>query len=329
VSISSQAPKHTMADEEQEEKMLESVSEMVTSLNEQVSQLQSWLKCRHMKISPDDREQLEQINERITNLESTVSAMDEQISREEDSIVFIERMSEAVELHNNKIDAMINHLPEQLPIISDRYKTPSITLSTIMQYVDRQRSPHHQQSFQGNSSFSEPHSGTNHKHGQHRSSPPQHNQEGPRRAVKRKAAGNGGPRATKRRKVNEESQREIPQIEIVGKDEFDSVPKYVRGRLSQNRLNDSINEFNQHLMAKYRILQMAPSKMPKGQYDLFEKYQKEETKETKRLFWLGQDDFRNSRNFTFDQTGKAAFNVMRHLKRIKMISGKKPKYSVL
>ena len=274
------------------------------------------------EISEDDREQLEQINERITNMESTVSAMDERISREEESIVFIERMSEAVELHNNKIDAMINHHPEQLPVISDRYKAPSSTLSTIMQYVQRQ---HHEQSNHDNSSFLD--SQTHHNP----TSPPQQNQEHQRRAVKRKAAGNGhGPRATKRRKVNEgSSPREIPQVEIVGKDEFDSVPKYVRGRLTQNRLNDSINELNQQLMAKYRILQMLPSKMQKSQYDLHEKYLKEETKETKKLFWLNHDDFKNSRNITFDQTGKAIFNVLRHLKRLKMLSGKKPKYAVL
>ena len=255
-------------------------------------------------------------------MESTVSAMDERISREEESIVFIERMSEAVELHNNKIDAMINHHPEQLPVISDRYKAPSSTLSTIMQYVQRQ---HHEQSNHDNSSFLD--SQTHHNP----TSPPQQNQEHQRRAVKRKAAGNGhGPRATKRRKVNEgSSPREIPQVEIVGKDEFDSVPKYVRGRLTQNRLNDSINELNQQLMAKYRILQMLPSKMQKSQYDLHEKYLKEETKETKKLFWLNHDDFKNSRNITFDQTGKAIFNVLRHLKRLKMLSGKKPKYAVL
>jgi len=308
-----------------EEKMLESVSEMVSSLNEQVSQLQSWLKCRHLKISQDDREQLEQINERITSMESAVSAMDETIRREEESIVFIERMTEAVAVHNHKIDDMITNLPKQLPVISDRFKAPSNALSTIMQYVQRQNDLQHQQSQGGHSAFIE--SQSNHNV----APPPQQNQEGQRRAVKRRAAGNGdGPRATKRRKVGDTStQREIPQIEIVGKDEFESVPKYVRGRLGQNRLNDSIAEFNQQLVAKYRILQMAPSKLQKSQYDLHEKYQREETKETKRWFWMKHDDFKNSRNITFDQTGKAVFNVLRHLKRLKMLSGKKPKYAVL
>ena len=269
-------------------------------------------------------EQLEQINANITNMESAVSRMDERVSKEEESLVFIERMSEAVELHNNKIEAMINDLPEQLPLISDKYKMPSNTLSTIIQYVQRQKELQHQQSFGGSSFFE---SASNFLS----ASPPQQNQEQSRRAVKRKAAGNGhAPRATKRRKVNDNNgSREIPQVQIVGKNEFDSVPKYVRGRLTQGRLNDSINEFNEELMAKYRILQMPCSRMAKKEYDLHEKYQKEETKETKKLFWLSTDDFKNSRNFTFDQTGRAIFQVLRHLKRLKMISGKKPKYSVL
>merc|ERR1712157_416155 len=121
------------------------------------------------------------------------------------------------------------------------------------------------------------------------------------------------------------------KIETVGKSEFESVPKYVKGRLTQKRLNDAINEFNECVTSKYRILSMKPSTMSKHQFDIYEKCLKEETAEIKKLKcqWLSADDLKKTKNFTFDQTGKAIFNVMRHLKRIKMISGKKPKYLVL
>merc|ERR1712154_731978 len=129
---------------------------------------------------------------------------------------------------------------------------------------------------------------------------------------------------TKRRKlnnnVNGNGNRQIAQLETVGRDEFDSVPKYVKGRLTQKRLNGAINEFNACIVSKYRVVNMKPSTMSKHQFDLYEKFVKEETAETKKTQWLNGDDLKQSKNFTHDQTGKAIFNVMRHLKRIKMIT---------
>eukprot|EP01084_Bolivina_argentea_P260055 439039_1 len=301
-----------MATEKKEEEILnESVSDLVNSLNSQINELQSWLKCRHTKINSDDKDELIQIEKRITDLESKVCIMDENICKEEESLVFIERMSECLDLQNNKISYIIDHLPINLPNISNNYKLPSNALSLII-----------------NKSMSSSITPSN--------THIQQQQQQHKKSNKRKTISSliNDPRAIKRRKINEnnigkpKTKKEIPQIEIVGKDEFNNVPKYVKSRLTQIRLNESINEFNKILILKYSLLQMNPSKMGKNQFDLHEKYIKQ-TNETKYLHWLNHDDFKDSKNFTFDQTGKAIFNVMRHLKRIKMISGKKPKYAVL
>ena len=263
----------------------------------------------------EDKEQLEQIEKRITNLENEVSAMEKSVVKEEESMVFIERMIECITLHNKKISFMIENIPSQLPIISDHYQLPSNALCAIIQYAQQQENI---------SPLSSQYSNNN-------------NNRDRNVKLKRKATSemDDNPRANKRRRKNKDyshrrNQTETPQIEIIGADEFDSVPKYVKGRLTQNRCNDAINEFNKELTSKYRILQMNPSKMQKYQFDLHERYIRQDTKETKNCYWLNHDDFKtSSTNFTFDQTGKAIFNVLRHLKRIRMISGKKPKYIVL
>lgn len=308
-----------------DESMTQSIQHMRASLNEQISELNSMLKCRHLKVSQEDREQLEHIESRISTLEADVAVMDESVTREEQALMFMERMCDAAELQSTKLAAMAHHLPDQLPVISDRYQQPSKTHASIIRYA---RSGGSYEPTLSPPPQTVP--------------PPQH-----RRALKRKgpsANNQNDKRALKRRRINEKGNSNnrnkgtkstspyasaVPQIEIVGKDEFESVPKYVRGRLTQTRLNESILEFNQELTAKYRILQMAPSKLQGSQYDAHDRYLKQETKETKALHWLNHDDFRNSANFTHDQTGKAIFQVMRHLKRIKMLSGKKPKYAVL
>eukprot|EP01083_Nonionella_stella_P072322 194917_1 len=294
------------------EKLNESVEVLVESLSTQITQLQSWVKCRHIKTTKEDRDELVQIEERISKLETTVSAMDATIRKEEESLVFIERMTECVQKHNKKISYIMEHIPPQLPNIPANFRVASNALANIMN--------HKQQSHSSTHSL---------LHSQQAISPPNQHNNPPRRGKRKAETMDDNPRATKRRRMNDNHPRNIPQIEIVGKDEFDSVPKYVRGRLTQNRLNDSINEYNKHLLAKYRIIHMNPSKLNKHQFDLYEKYMKEDTKETKQSYWLSHDNFRDSKNFTFDQTGKAIFAVMRHLKRIKMISGKKPKYVVL
>ena len=262
--------------------------------------------------------------------------MDEQISKEEESLIYAERMTECVEIHNKKIEYILKNLPNQLPIIHDQNKNPSNALSTIINHQYQQQ----KENISSNMSSITPYISSvsilsNDSNSNSKQYIKNNNNNNKRRAT---SSIDDNPRATKRRRTNNENRNNmnkqnngnsIPQIVIVGKDEFESVPKYVRNRLTQNRLNDGINEFNQELLKKYRILAMHPSKMHKSQYDLHEKYLAEETKETKNSYYLTYDQFKNSKNITLDQTGKSIFNVMRHLKRIKMISGKKPKYVVL
>merc|ERR1712228_267202 len=286
--------------------------DLVESLNAKIVQLQSWLKCRHMKTTQEDKEHLTQIEVRISSLESSIFAMDEQLCKEEESLVFMERMSESLQLHNSKMQYIAQRLPvSHLPVIPNQFKLPSNALSAIIQHTQSQYSTSPQLQVA--------------------------NKRNSKTKIKRKSAmdRDDNPRATKRRRMNnneknQKQKKEIAQIETVGKDEFESVPKYVKGRLTQKRLNDAINEFNSCILSKYRVLSMKPSTMSKHQFDFYEKFVKEETAETKNTQWLNGDDLKNhTKNFTFDQTGKAIFNVMRHLKRIKMITGKKPKYVVL
>ena len=245
--------------------------------------------------------------------------MDENLRKEEESLVFMERMSESLNLHNSKMQYISERLPvAHLPVIPIQFKLPSNALSAIIQHTQSPLQPN-----DNKMNICEEYQAQNRKNSKTK--------------MKRKSAINrdDNPRATKRRRMHDDSNRnnksrqQMPQIETVGRDEFESVPKYVKGRLTQKRLNDAINEFNACVLSKYRVLSMKPSTMSKNQFDFYEKFAKEETAETKKFKWLNGDDLRNTKNFTFDQTGKAIFNVMRHLKRIKMISGKKPKYLVL
>ena len=146
-------------------------------------------------MTEEDKEQLEQLEKRITTLESTVSSMDTNLRKEEESLIFMERMSECLQLQNKKITNIIQNLPEQLPEIPDRYKLPSNALSTIIQTMQQQNI--------GTDSFFDGSTQTvspqiNHNH---------NNNNNQRRIAKTKrkavSINNDNPRATKRRKMND------------------------------------------------------------------------------------------------------------------------------
>mmetsp|Transcript_57915 Transcript_57915/g.92004 ORF Transcript_57915/g.92004 Transcript_57915/m.92004 type:complete len:331 (+) Transcript_57915:32-1024(+) len=325
--------------EQKEQRLGVHLQDLVESLQSQITDLESWLRCRHIKTTEEDKEELEQIGKRINSLESSVYSMDQVLAKEEESLVYIERMLECVSLHNNKLSHMTENLPAQLPVISTRYKQPSNALTALIQSTRSQSQcepPHAEQhamydALPMHNNENVDHSNSSNHHQQRRKSA---------KTKRRKAASSSldeDPRAIKRRRKtanssdcqSREAAKEIPQIEIVGKDEFDAVPKYAKGRLTQSRLNDAINEFNHELMTKYKILHMNPSKMQKHQYDLHERYVKQESNETKHCHWLSVEDLKDAPSFSADATGKAIFNVMRHLKRVKMIGGRTPKYIVI
>merc|ERR1740123_2719728 len=86
-----------------------------------------------MKPTHEDREHLEQIEKRISSLESSIFAMDESLKREEASLLFMERMSEAMTLHGSKMQSIQNRLPtEHLPVIPNQLKLPSNALAAVI-----------------------------------------------------------------------------------------------------------------------------------------------------------------------------------------------------
>jgi hypothetical protein len=123
---------------------------------------------------------------------------------------------------------------------------------------------------------------------------------------------------------------QVPTIQYVTVSEFEGTPKYMKGRLTLDKLNAAIDEMQKLLQAKYKILSLNPAKMIDTTLKKYKTYKDAETKETKGLYFLTDADMAESTALRQgDATGKAAIGVLRHLHRIKDLGGTTKRYAVL
>lgn len=291
----------------------ESLDDMVISLHTRLHQLQSWMKCRHLTITDGDQKELSDIDREVTDLEKMTEKLDSIITKEEKSLEYLENMIHFVSITGNHLSHMRNNLPKELPTIEKQQWKPSHTLENVVNIY---------QCHTGNT--------VNIKNVDSEVCVVDDG-----RVMNRKPIMNQNMSQSQyQRSQSRISNHNISQICLVTNDELNSVPKYIRHRVTQQRVNDSIIEFNALLRKKYELLlnvRKNPSKLSTAQFELHDRYCKYESEETKHEYWLMFQDFKeiNSKLFTVDQTGKTTIQILRHLQRIKMIPGKTPKYAVL
>ncbi|CAG8589285.1 13472_t:CDS:2 [Ambispora gerdemannii] len=115
--------------------------------------------------------------------------------------------------------------------------------------------------------------------------------------------------------------------------EFDTVPKYILNRLTREKVNEAIDDFNKLLADKYRILKMNPSSMNQNLKARYWAYKEAITEETrgKKIendgfgkHFITENDIKNTNqkiNLKMDATGRAIFAVLRHVKKLKEVRG--------
>lgn len=122
----------------------------------------------------------------------------------------------------------------------------------------------------------------------------------------------------------------VPTISYVTVNELESTPKYLKGRLTLDKLNAGVDEMQKLLQAKYKILSMPPAKMIDKTLKKYKTYKEAETNETKGLFFLTEADMTESAVVRQGEaTGKSIIGVLRHLHRIKDLGGTTKRFAVL
>ncbi|XP_031564580.1 spindle and kinetochore-associated protein 1-like [Actinia tenebrosa] len=122
---------------------------------------------------------------------------------------------------------------------------------------------------------------------------------------------------------------EVPQIPYLTVDEFGTVPKYIKGRINYQQVNDAIDEINKVIKAKYKILNLPRSAMGEPIMKKYKAFKEAETEETKGHYFFIENDVKNYSNLKLDKAGRAILTIMRHCSQLKELrSGGLIRYAI-
>ena len=116
----------------------------------------------------------------------------------------------------------------------------------------------------------------------------------------------------------------VSSVEYLTVQEFDKIPKYMKGRLNYDSLTLAVKEFNQCLEAKYQFLSQPLNSLglkDKKRRNLLKAQDKPELKSKQ---FITADDLKQFSMFKTEQSKKSIFTVLRHFQRIREVRGPGP-----
>ncbi|KAJ3130176.1 hypothetical protein HK098_005423 [Nowakowskiella sp. JEL0407] len=111
-----------------------------------------------------------------------------------------------------------------------------------------------------------------------------------------------------------------PRIEALSVDEFNSLPKYLVGRATLEKLNSALELVNGIYQDMYTMIHTSSLKLTREQKDRLWAHKQCETEETAGKPFITESDVKDS-GFKMDNVGRALFAILRHLGRIKEVRG--------
>ncbi|NXU76974.1 SKA1 protein, partial [Oreotrochilus melanogaster] len=124
-----------------------------------------------------------------------------------------------------------------------------------------------------------------------------------------------------RAKKTPKEQRPIKEAALITAEEFESVPGYMKGRLSYKQINAVVQEINKAVVGKYKILYQPLKSMSAPVRNLYHRFQEEETKDTKGEFFIVEADIREFTQLKLDKRFHSILNILRHCQRLREVRG--------
>lgn len=114
----------------------------------------------------------------------------------------------------------------------------------------------------------------------------------------------------------------FPQINYISLNEFNFIPKYMKGRLSFETCNKLVDDFNKAIETKYKFMMVPNSKYSNEELLKYTLYKNQEDDETKGLFFVTPKDLHDYSDLKISANNTKIFiQCVRHCKRIKEIRG--------
>ena len=117
-----------------------------------------------------------------------------------------------------------------------------------------------------------------------------------------------------------------PQIEPVSSEEFDAVPRYLKGRLNLDRINAFISSLAMLFSEKYVILKGNPARLPPDSRNRYYQWREEENTEVQGQFFISENDLKKgigkgASGIKTDPANRSIIAILRHTGRLREVRG--------
>ncbi|TMS05641.1 N-lysine methyltransferase setd6 [Larimichthys crocea] len=98
----------------------------------------------------------------------------------------------------------------------------------------------------------------------------------------------------------------IREMDFITMPEFESIPQYMKGRVSYDQLNATVQCINTAVTAKYKILHQSVKTLNNRSRKLHQRFKDQETKDTKGQYFVVEDDIREFTQVCVSKEGTVA-----------------------
>lgn len=116
-------------------------------------------------------------------------------------------------------------------------------------------------------------------------------------------------------------QISFPRMDFIMQDEFTSVPKYMKGRISYEQLNSMVEVINETIRKKYLLMTKPKNQIGEKKMKTYMKYKEQETKDTKGYYFFTTEDLIKFCSIKNDGSVRNRLTMLRHCNRLKEIRG--------
>ncbi|XP_019113748.1 SKA complex subunit 1 [Larimichthys crocea] len=113
----------------------------------------------------------------------------------------------------------------------------------------------------------------------------------------------------------------IREMDFITMPEFESIPQYMKGRVSYDQLNATVQCINTAVTAKYKILHQSVKTLNNRSRKLHQRFKDQETKDTKGQYFVVEDDIREFTQVKVDKRFQGILNMLRHCQRLRELRG--------
>lgn len=121
--------------------------------------------------------------------------------------------------------------------------------------------------------------------------------------------------------VKKTNKSYVREMEFITMPEFESIPQYMKGRVSYDQLNAAVKSINTAVAAKYKILHQSAKTLNNHSRKLYQRFKDQETKDTKGQYFVVEDDFREFTQMKVDKRLQGILNMLRHCQRLRELRG--------